>query len=50
MQSSLSLVVKQNQDMEEKDDEPPSSYFPLIENSYPPSVSSFINLSNALIS
>ncbi|MDO9567433.1 MAG: KamA family radical SAM protein [Candidatus Desulfaltia sp.] len=50
MQSSLSLDVKQNQDMEEKDDEPPSSYFPFIENSYPPSVSSFINLPNALIS
>ena len=50
MQSSLSLEVKQNQDMEDKDDEPPSGYFPLIENSYPPSASSFINLSNTLIS
>ncbi|HUV49472.1 MAG TPA: KamA family radical SAM protein [Anaerolineae bacterium] len=50
MQSSLSLDVKQSQDMEDKDDEPPSGYFPLIENAYPPSVSSFINLSTALIS
>lgn len=50
MQSSLNLEVKQNHDTEDTDDEPPSRYSPLIENSYPPSVSSFINLSNTLIS
>jgi len=50
MQSSLNLEVKQNQETEDKDDEPPSGYSPLIENSYPPSASSFINLSNTLIS
>ncbi|MBU2520671.1 MAG: KamA family radical SAM protein [Proteobacteria bacterium] len=50
MQSSLNLEVKQNHDMEDTDDEPPSRYSPIIANSYPPSVSSFINLSNTLIS
>ncbi|MBU4463346.1 MAG: lysine 2,3-aminomutase, partial [Proteobacteria bacterium] len=50
MQPSLNLEVKQNQETEDKDGDPPSGYSPLIENSYPPSASSFINLSNTLIS
>lgn len=49
MQSSLNLEVKQNQETGDKDDEPPSGYSTLIENSYL-SDNSFFNFSNTLIS
>jgi lysine 2,3-aminomutase len=49
MQSSLNLEVKQNHETEDKDDEPPSGYSTLIENSYL-SDNSFFNFSNTLIS